>query len=606
MMDKILACMLVLFVASPLMGGEVRGLGAEDSASTELSSPVGAVVTGVQTIDVRAFGAKGDGVTDDRAAIQSAIDHAPSSGAIIYFPPGVYLLKSFHPSNLNSGILRMKSNITFAGTGAGSEIRLHAGWYAGKEFNIFSNYDNHDPNRFGIYNNIVFRDLLINANGASNTYVGASGPRVVIQFGDTSNARVERVTFTGINVSNVIGIGRSGRSSTGFWVYGCTFIDPTSGDTKNPDHSTIYSVATNTFISGNKFLNSTNHGKTISTAAEIHASHSTFTGNTVESYRQALYMASQENKLVDNIVVDNNKARDMNAYFANFWGDNDSNVVRRVKIANNTVEFNPSRTGFDGTAQFIGTTSRGLFSEVSITGNVVKTTSGILKNKRAIGTYTTIADWMIYGNRFSGWDGGAVHIIHVHSGKTATRVKISQNEFVECGNVGTYKIPVYVNLDNTVDITVDHNKFYSSTPTQYLVYVAGESSAANYYIGNNAAANYTPTAQDVYIGGPPPLGFPGGVTPTKVRGNWTIRRVGVNVPRLVAGKSDKLSARINLSEYAKNKAIVTLSPNTDMGDYEMSDMQLSDNNTLTMIVRNRTDNTLNSRSFKADLRIVYP
>src|SRR4030065_208367 len=138
-------------------------------------------------------------------------------------------------------------------------------------------------------------------------------------------------------------------------------------------------------------------------------------------------MASQENKLVDNIVVDNNKARDMNAYFANFWGDNDSNVGGGRKIANNTVEFNPSRTGFDGTAQFIGTTSRGLFSEVSITGNVVKTTSGILKNKRAIGTYTTIADWMIYGNRFSGWDGGAVHIIHVHSGKTATRRKTTHN-----------------------------------------------------------------------------------------------------------------------------------------------------------------------------------
>jgi len=421
MMDKILACVLVLFVASPLMAGGGRTHEIEGLVFAVFKSSDGVMVTGLQTIDVREFGAKGDGVADDRAAIQSAIDNAPFSGAIIFFPAGVYLLKSFHPSNLHSGILRMKSNITFAGTGAGSEIRLHAGWYAKKLFNIFSNYDNADPNRFGTYNNIGFRDLLINANGASNTYSGVSGPRVVIQFSDTSNARVERVTFTGINVSNVIGIGgRSGRSSTGFWVYGCTFIDPTSGDTKNLDHSTIYSVSTNTFISGNKFFNTTNRGKSISTAAEIHASNSTFTGNTVEAYRQALYLASQENKLIDNIIVDNNTARDMNAYFATFWGDSDSNVVRRVKITNNKVRFNPTEPSIDGTTQFIGTTSKGFFAEVTISGNVVMTTSGIWKNKRAICTHTTIADWMIYGNLFSGWDGGAVHIIHVHPGKTAT------------------------------------------------------------------------------------------------------------------------------------------------------------------------------------------
>lgn len=43
-------------------------------------------------VDVRAFGALGDGTTDDTAAIQSAINAAP--GGIVFFPPGVYCVKT--------------------------------------------------------------------------------------------------------------------------------------------------------------------------------------------------------------------------------------------------------------------------------------------------------------------------------------------------------------------------------------------------------------------------------------------------------------------------------------------------------------------------------
>jgi len=97
-------------------------------------------------VNVRDFGATGDGVTDDSTAIQSAIDYAetinqPSGGygsTIVYFPSGVYLCKTaltFAPFINYKGVI---STIANAGTpystltgSAGTIIRAHADIYNG-------------------------------------------------------------------------------------------------------------------------------------------------------------------------------------------------------------------------------------------------------------------------------------------------------------------------------------------------------------------------------------------------------------------------------------------------------------------------------------------
>lgn len=50
-------------------------------------------------VDVRAFGAVGDGVTDDTAAVQAAIDAVSASGGTVYFPVGVYMVNNLSWSN---------------------------------------------------------------------------------------------------------------------------------------------------------------------------------------------------------------------------------------------------------------------------------------------------------------------------------------------------------------------------------------------------------------------------------------------------------------------------------------------------------------------------
>lgn len=51
-------------------------------------------ILSTEFINVKTYGAKGDGVTNDAPAIQSALDSVKTTGGIIYFPVGTYLVKS--------------------------------------------------------------------------------------------------------------------------------------------------------------------------------------------------------------------------------------------------------------------------------------------------------------------------------------------------------------------------------------------------------------------------------------------------------------------------------------------------------------------------------
>lgn len=61
------------------------------------------------SLNVKAYGAKGDGATDDTAAIQTTITALPTNGGIIYLPPGNY--------RLTAGIVISESGVSFVGAG---------------------------------------------------------------------------------------------------------------------------------------------------------------------------------------------------------------------------------------------------------------------------------------------------------------------------------------------------------------------------------------------------------------------------------------------------------------------------------------------------------
>lgn len=69
--------------------------------------------------DVRAHGAVGDGVTNDTAAIQAAINAVASPGGIVFFPPGTYLATALTYPTLKA--------ISLVGAGAQASIIQRSG-----------------------------------------------------------------------------------------------------------------------------------------------------------------------------------------------------------------------------------------------------------------------------------------------------------------------------------------------------------------------------------------------------------------------------------------------------------------------------------------------
>ena len=108
---------------------ETAGMGSDGALRVDLAASGGSALVGFiqagsgavartaqarlrETISVMDYGAVGDGVTNDAAAIQAAVDHAETigEGALVHFPAGKYLV--------NTTITVRKSGVRLEGDGA--------------------------------------------------------------------------------------------------------------------------------------------------------------------------------------------------------------------------------------------------------------------------------------------------------------------------------------------------------------------------------------------------------------------------------------------------------------------------------------------------------
>lgn len=194
------------------------------------------------TLNVKSFGAVGDGITDDTVALQAAAD----SGKAIFFPSGTYLISS-------TVIYPIGSKAVIIGNNVNDTIMQAASGFTGYMFRFDGSYD---------VQNVRFNGL----SGVAGVYgIGSNTPTA-----SGGGARLEKVTFfyfdecvrfggeyehplglsyndvycqqfinAGINLGGLSGAADSGESN---FVFGrITVTNPTSPSTEYPS-----SVAANT------------------------------------------------------------------------------------------------------------------------------------------------------------------------------------------------------------------------------------------------------------------------------------------------------------------------------------------------------------------------
>src|SRR5437016_1357060 len=70
---------------------------------------------------VKAFGAVGDGTTDDTAAVRAAFAAVPAAGGTVYFPPGTYIIRP----NANAVTMQVvNSNTQIVGVYGSSILKM--------------------------------------------------------------------------------------------------------------------------------------------------------------------------------------------------------------------------------------------------------------------------------------------------------------------------------------------------------------------------------------------------------------------------------------------------------------------------------------------------
>lgn len=115
-----------------LGGAAVLNVGttAGTVAAGDDSRIVNAVPKGTLVVNVKDSGAVGDGVANDAAAIATAIGLIGSTGGVLYFPPGNYLINSGTGFTLSNPI-----TVQGAGTGA-SSVRIGASFTGSSLFSV--------------------------------------------------------------------------------------------------------------------------------------------------------------------------------------------------------------------------------------------------------------------------------------------------------------------------------------------------------------------------------------------------------------------------------------------------------------------------------------
>ncbi|MDF2662767.1 MAG: hypothetical protein K0Q94_5558, partial [Paenibacillus sp.] len=279
-------------------------------------------------MNVKWFGAKGDGTTEDMTFIQKALDTAfARGGGTVFFPKGTYIVSP-------SGSLRinLRNDVHLLGEGTGSVIKVKDN--AGDYGMIFGSNNSSVPLK-----NVRISNLRVDQNPQGNQTCNIDSSRTdsyywqfVVGLYNYESIVIDNVTFDptcGINTITLNNINAKNATITN-----CRFNFVMAKGDGTYDNSAIYLNGRSHTVSNCLFYAAP--GQKARGAIETHAGTSVISNNVSDGYYTGINLQSSETSGDhSDMTVTNNTISNANQGIQ--FGPRTSHPIKNVVIANNTI-----------------------------------------------------------------------------------------------------------------------------------------------------------------------------------------------------------------------------------------------------------------------------
>ena len=319
-----------------------------------------------EMINVRQYGAVGDGRTDDTAAIQAAIDAVPASGGTVLFPAGTYIVAP----KKTVGIA-IKSNLRLAGAGKASVLKIKD--HLGDWQRLLSPRD-----LTAKVENFTVEDLAFDANIQSNPESLISDKRnlsyqTFIHITSGNNLTVRRCHFA--PYSGVWAVAFVGPTIDTCAVTDSSFQFVMRDGNPDYDNSAVYIEGTHAVFSGNTFVSTPAPLRGARACMEAHGGPAEIFKNTARGYQTLLNIVGSyyPGGSPGNITCHDNICTDA-LLGITLWPTLPNNL-KRVAVTNNTIAIAQTKHGAMDTAGIsvlFSYEAKGQASDITIARNTIR------------------------------------------------------------------------------------------------------------------------------------------------------------------------------------------------------------------------------------------